>query len=130
MVFDYEVFERARCGEKERRSLESLVDLFCALSEKARREGLLALEEDIGEKGLDPFLALGLKLVLDGATPEVLEETLVTSIFASGLRGKALLARMVAYSGIRSISQGYSPECTRRLLEAYLGFETGAEAQA
>jgi hypothetical protein len=130
MVFELGLFERARCGERDRRSLAGLVAQLCSLSEKARSEGLLALEEDAQDGKLDRFLALGLRLVLDGVSSEALDEVLVTSIYASGGKGRELLARMIAYTGVRGIAAGHSPELLRVMLEAYLGFETATRPRA
>jgi flagellar motor component MotA len=122
MVFDFGIFEKARCGERDRRSLDGLVANIVALAEKARREGLLALEED-AESSADRFLALGLRLVVDGVGLDGLDEVLVTSIYASGLRGKALLSRMMIYTGVRGIAAGYSPALLRMMLAAYIGLD-------
>lgn len=53
----------------------NLVVLFTELGKKARRDGLLALEDDISEME-DEFLASGLQMVVDGVEPETIEETL------------------------------------------------------
>lgn len=53
----------------------SLVVLFTELGKKARRDGLLALEDDISEMN-DEFLESGLQMVVDGVEPETIEETL------------------------------------------------------
>ncbi len=50
-----------------------LIVLFTDLSRKARREGLLSLEDDI-EVIEDPFLSRGLQMVVDGIEPEVIRE--------------------------------------------------------
>lgn len=52
-----------------------LVTTFSNLSRKARRDGILALEDDIVEFD-DPFLASGLQLVVDGAEPDSIRELL------------------------------------------------------
>ena len=50
-----------------------LIVLFTDLSRKARREGILSLEDDI-EEIEDPFLSRGLQMVVDGIEPEVIRE--------------------------------------------------------
>jgi chemotaxis protein MotA len=52
-----------------------LITLFADLSRKARREGLLSLEDDIAEIN-DPFLKRGLQMVVDGIEPEIIREIL------------------------------------------------------
>lgn len=52
-----------------------MLDGYVKLAERARREGLLALESDIA--GLpDPFTRKGLMLVVDGVDPEMVQEVL------------------------------------------------------
>lgn len=48
---------------------EQVIGQLVSLSEKARREGLLSLEEESEAVG-DPFLKKGLMLVIDGTDPE------------------------------------------------------------
>ena len=53
---------------------ESVV-LFSDLSRKARKEGLLSLEDDITHME-NPFLIRGLQMVIDGIEPETIKEIL------------------------------------------------------
>jgi len=58
-----------------------LVDAVVALAERARREGLLALED--AAKGVaNPFLRRGLEMAIDGTDPEELGEILHSEIDA------------------------------------------------
>lgn len=52
-----------------------LVDLFADLSRRARKEGLLSLEDEIDEFE-DPFLKKGLQMVVDGMEPATIREIL------------------------------------------------------
>jgi chemotaxis protein MotA len=56
-----------------------LVETLVRITQKARREGLLALESDI-EEIPDDFMKRGLRLVVDGTDPEVLREILENDI--------------------------------------------------
>ncbi|MBA4181016.1 MAG: motility protein A [Anaerolinea sp.] len=49
------------------------VDLFVGMADKARREGLLALEADV-DKIHDDFTRKGVQLMIDGTDPELLRE--------------------------------------------------------
>jgi len=51
------------------------VEILVELAYRARREGLLALEGDIS-KLADPFMQRGLRLVLDGFTPQQVREVM------------------------------------------------------
>lgn len=57
----------------------SLVQTIVSFAEKARREGLLALEADAGELD-DEFLAKSIQLVVDGTDPELVKAILDTEI--------------------------------------------------
>ncbi|HVZ92984.1 MAG TPA: MotA/TolQ/ExbB proton channel family protein [Phycisphaerales bacterium] len=65
-----------------------VIGLMNTLSEKARREGLLSLEGDIANVN-DPFLTNGLKMAIDGASPETIEQTLRLEVLAMQDRHKA-----------------------------------------
>jgi hypothetical protein len=54
---------------------ESVRESFLAIAEKVRRDGLLSLERDV-DKVEDPFLQAGLRLVIDGTDPELVERIL------------------------------------------------------
>ena len=57
------------------RNPREIITFFYDLAQKARREGLLALEDDI--HGLeDPFLKKGLQMMIDGMDPEIIKEIL------------------------------------------------------
>ncbi len=88
-----------------------LIEQVTAWSHISRREGLLALENVIGELG-DDFTRKGLQLLVDGAEPERLREVLEVEIntFETELK---LSARIWEAAG------GYSP--TIGILGAVLG---------
>lgn len=56
-----------------------LILTVVSFSEKARREGLLALEDDLGDLD-DEFLRKGIQLVVDGNDPELVRKILETDI--------------------------------------------------
>jgi chemotaxis protein MotA len=68
--------------------LRDVVQLMGSLSEKARRDGILALEPEI-EKLNDPFLSSGLKMAVDGVDPGAIEATLRLELVAMQERHKA-----------------------------------------
>ncbi len=56
-----------------------MIKTLVSFSEKARREGLLSLEENM-EEIEDPFLKKAMQLVIDGTDPEVLKNMLYTEM--------------------------------------------------
>ncbi len=64
------------------------IKIISGLSEKARRDGILALESEI-PKIPDPFLAAGLKMAIDGVEPSNIESTLRMELASMTDRHKA-----------------------------------------
>lgn len=65
-----------------------VIKLLGQLSEKARRDGILALESEMANIK-DPFLAAGLKMAVDGVEPANIEATARMEILAMQERHKA-----------------------------------------
>lgn len=54
---------------------ERVIEILVGFAEKARRDGLLALEDEAQQLG-DPFLKKGIQLVVDGTDPELVRSIL------------------------------------------------------
>lgn len=59
---------------------EALIEQIIDLANKARKESILALEREVIE---NPMLAKGVRLAVDGAAPEIIEEILNDDIFVT-----------------------------------------------
>jgi len=59
--------------------LNELIVTIVSFSEKARREGLLALEDDLEELD-DPYMRKGLQLIVDGTDPELVKNILENEV--------------------------------------------------
>ncbi|MDF2487024.1 MAG: flagellar motor protein MotA [Herbinix sp.] len=57
-----------------------ILQTFMKLSEVARKEGLLSLEQQVEELEMNDFTKIGLRLVIDGADEEVIAQALETRI--------------------------------------------------
>ncbi|WCL49604.1 motility protein A [Leptospira sp. GIMC2001] len=71
--------------------LPNLIITLVSFSEKARREGLLALEDDINDLP-EEFLRKGIQLVVDGTDPELVRnimETEIDNVAKRHLNGRA-----------------------------------------
>lgn len=64
-----------------------VVPMVVALAEKARREGLLALEDEL-KKVDDPFLVKGVTLAIDGTDPDEVREILEAEVHATKAHGR------------------------------------------
>ncbi|MBH0230175.1 flagellar motor protein MotP [Halobacillus yeomjeoni] len=81
-------------------NLRELIALFVKLSERARREGLLALESEI-EGVDDPFIKKGILLAVDGIEPEVITDIMNAEILAveeRHQRGRAIIEKAGEYA--------------------------------
>jgi chemotaxis protein MotA len=68
--------------------LPELIQLISKLSERARRDGMLALESEMPNVK-DKFLASGLKMAIDGTEPANIEASMRMELLAMGDRHKA-----------------------------------------
>jgi chemotaxis protein MotA len=81
---------------------EDMIVTVISLAEKARREGLLILEEDIGEleqQKLNPILPKGLQLVVDGTDPDTIRSILGNEIYNLEFRHKHDAGMFMAAGG-------------------------------
>jgi chemotaxis protein MotA len=79
--------------------LAHVVDTFVKLADRARREGLLALEQEASS--LEPFTRRGVQMVVDGSDPALVREILEADIEAMRERhkpGAAIFEAMGGYS--------------------------------
>jgi chemotaxis protein MotA len=80
--------------------ISSIREMLVKFAERARREGLLALESDV-EGIRDPFIRHGLQMVIDGLEPDTVEEILeieIESMQARHFMGIDMFAKMGGYS--------------------------------
>lgn len=56
-----------------------LIDRLVRMAERARREGLLALQDDIASLN-NPLLVRGVQLIVDGTDPDVVKETMEIAV--------------------------------------------------
>jgi chemotaxis protein MotA len=92
-------FKRAFTGKAP--TANQLVPQLVTLAEKARREGLLALEDAVADLD-DPFLVRALTLAIDGTDPEELRDILESEVIAQRAEAKQA-AKFFAAAG------GYAP---------------------
>ncbi|MEI5908843.1 flagellar motor protein MotP [Bacillus spongiae] len=86
--------------QKEEFDLKGLVHTFVTLSERARREGLLALEAEVEDVD-DPFIKKGVLLAVDGIEPDVIVDIMNAEILALEDRhrqGRSILEKAGEYA--------------------------------
>ncbi len=75
---------------------KDIIDILVDFAEKARREGLLALEQDVSEIDED-FLQKGIQLVVDGTDPDLIRnilETKLTFLEERHSKGRRIMSTM------------------------------------
>ncbi|SET80376.1 chemotaxis protein MotA [Oceanobacillus limi] len=80
--------------------LPALITLFISLSERARREGILALENEIDDVE-DPFIKKGILLAIDGVEPEVIQDIMsaeLTAMEERHYRGRMIIEKCGEYA--------------------------------
>jgi chemotaxis protein MotA len=80
--------------------LSDLINLFIQLSERARREGILALENEV-EKVDDEFIKKGILLAVDGVEPEIIYDIMsaeITAMEERHERGRMILVKCGDYA--------------------------------
>lgn len=80
------VVKHAFFGKHE--NVAAVIKTLVGFAERARREGLLALEDEAKDVD-DPFLKKGIQLAIDGTDPELVREILQTDIAFLGTRHHA-----------------------------------------
>ena len=81
-----QLYKKAMGGDKQ--DLNAQLELLVGFAERARREGLLALDEEVNDIE-DEFTRKGLQLVVDGTDPELVREILENEIDGMAARHHA-----------------------------------------
>jgi chemotaxis protein MotA len=84
--------------KQQKHDAPELIERFTALAEKARRNGLLALEADAQEI-TDPFLQQAIMLAVDGTDAETLRTILQNQMDNMGERHEVLFGMLEAMGG-------------------------------
>jgi len=85
---------------KNDQRLSELITLFIRLSERARREGLLALENELEDVD-DPFIRKGILLAVDGTEPEVINDIMnaeITAMEERHYQGRSIIEKAGEYA--------------------------------
>ena len=85
---------------KNNQRLPELIDLFIRLSERARREGILSLENELDEVD-DTFIKKGILLAVDGIEPEVINDIMnaeITAMEERHYKGRAIVEKAGEYA--------------------------------
>ena len=81
------------CMSDDKFNFTELILTLVSFSEKSRREGLLALEDDLNDLN-DPFMKMGIQLVVDGNDPELVRKILEIEIDQMAIAPRLLQAHV------------------------------------
>ena len=124
-MFTLENREYFKCSAEEKKMLVPVIDAIVDIAQVTRKQGLLVLDEKIREMP-DSFTRLGMRLLVDGTDPELVNAMLEIHMVASSRTGVGLLEQMIIKEGLLSIQSGETPQYTRKKLYAYLGEDFAA----
>ena len=122
MNFDDLIFSKYNFSKVNKEALIPLIEELIQYSDNARKHGLLSLEEDLTSVK-DPFLKMGLQLIIDGTDPELVEEILERIILFSNATTDRVLEYCIMRTGILGIQTGNNPHILHHQLYAYVGIE-------
>lgn len=80
---------------------QDLIERIVRMAEKARREGLLALQDDVASLD-NPLLERGVQLIVDGTDPEIVRQTMENQVDLQE-------ERMLNAASIFDAAGGYAP---------------------
>jgi len=105
MLRDLALAAKAACSREDQESLVPLVKDLRDLGEVAFKRGLLALEGELMQIK-DPFLKLGIQLIVDKTEPENVQDILDSDIYYNESNGRELLKKIIIREGLLRIQAG------------------------
>ena len=105
MLRDLALAAKAACSREDQESLVPIVKELRNLGEIACKKGLLALEGEL-QQIKDPFLTLGIQLIVDKTEPENVQDILDSDIYYNESNGRELLKKIIIREGILRIQAG------------------------
>ena len=100
------------------------VNRIFILAEKARREGLLAVEETVDENKYNQrgILEFGLRLIIDGTDSSIIERILTNIINLETDCNKKIL-QTIEKEGVLGIQEGMNPRLLKVILNSYVNID-------
>ncbi len=120
MLKDLALAAKAACSKEDQESLIPMVQQLQSLSEIHKKKGLLALEDE-QHKIKDPFLQLGLQLVIDKTEPENVKDVLDSDIYYNESNGRELLKKIIIREALLRIQAGDTPRNVKICTSVFLG---------
>jgi len=119
MLRDLALAAKAACSTEDQESLVPLVLSLKELGEKAKKRGILSLEEELSSI-TDRFLKIGLQLIIDKTDSHIVCDILDSDIYYNESNGRELLKKIIIREGLLRIQAGDTSRniflCTRIFL--------------
>lgn len=120
MIRDLALAAKASCSREDQESLVGLVLQLKSLSELVTKQGLLALENELPAIK-DPFLNLGVQLIIDRVESENIEDILDSDIYYNESNGRELLKKVIIREGLLRLQAGDTPRNVLICTKIFLG---------
>jgi len=120
LYYDWQFAERIQCSVEDKRECFELILRLRKYASIIRREGFLALEEELKNVD-DEFLAISIQMGIDGLAPELFRDIQERRILVDNCVGKELLKRVIITEAMASILSQDSFLAFHYKLLAYLG---------
>ena len=120
MIRDLSLAAKAACSKEDQESLIPLVLKIKELAEITGKSGLLALENELANLS-DPFLNLGVQLIIDKVEPQNITDILDSDIYYNESNGRELLKKIIIREGLLRIQAGDSPRNVLICTKIFLG---------
>ncbi len=116
----FSAMEIAQCTREEKKAPLALILTALRLAEKARKEGLLALDEDLDSLP-NPFFRDLVRMVVDGVDSEIIAKLGWIRMSVERMGGADMLAALIALEAALALQAGLNPKVIASMLSSYLG---------
>lgn len=120
MIRDLALAAKASCSREDQETLVGLVLQLKTISELVTKQGLLALENELSSIK-DPFLNLGVQLIIDRVEPDNIKDILDSDIYYNESNGRELLKKVIIREGLLRIQEGDTPRNVLICTKIFLG---------
>lgn len=119
MLRDLALAAKSACSKEDQETLVPLILSLKGLGDKAKKKGMLSLEDDLGTIQ-DNFLKIGIQLIIDKTDADVVSDILDSDIYYNESNGRELLKKIIIREGLLRIQAGDTSRniflCTRIFL--------------
>lgn len=120
MLRDLALAAKAACSKDDQISLVPLIAQLKELAEKSKKSGILSLETELPSID-DPFLKLGVQLIIDKTDPANVKDILDSDIYYNESNGRELLKKIISREGLLRIQEGDTPRNVLICTKIFLG---------